>query len=316
MNFNKILFLLFISFYLCGTKLHAQVYHEIGLITDNDLYVSIYLDEYYTNGLELFYKKVSNTNYQFFDKKIRQFSIGQNIYNPQESDITIVYLQERPYAGYLYFNYSEQLINPKHILKLGASTGVTNTKSGAEAAQNFIHTFYNIEPSEGWETQVKEKYAIGLFANYTRNLFYKEDFPFAVSWTNKATLNSIFTNISSGLTLRYNFLKTILAPISNSSFFGTALQTNQESWIKESFFGIKSFATYQIQDYTITGDLDKNLSQKEFHLEPWTWQNDFGFYWNLKHINFSYHIIFKTRTAKEMKTKITRYGSIQFSYKF
>lgn len=316
MNFNKIFFLLFVSFYTCKIDANAQAKHEIGLISDNDLYVSFYLDEFYTNGLELFYKQVSKTKYSFFCKKIRQFNLGQNIYNPQDSDIPLVYLQERPYAGYLYANYSEHLINPKNILSLGFTVGVTNTKSGAEWAQNFIHTFYGIEPSEGWKTQVKEKYAVGVLANYTRCIFYKENIPLSVSWINKATLNTVFTNISSGLTFRYNFLKTMMAPISNSTFFGTALQNTNEKWIKEAFWGIRSFATYQVQDYTVTGELDKNLSQKEFHLEPWTWQNDFGFYWNLKHVNFSYHIIYKTRKAKEMKTKITRYGSLQLSYKF
>ncbi|WP_338140792.1 lipid A deacylase LpxR family protein [Wenyingzhuangia gilva] len=316
MNFNKIFFLLFVSLYMCKINTHAQTKHEIGLINDNDLYVSFYLDKYYTNGLELFYKQATNTGYNFFDKKIRQFTLGQNIYNPQDSDVTKVAFQERPYAGYLYANYSEHLINSKNILSLGLTLGVTNTKSGAEWAQNFIHTFYNIDPSEGWKTQVKEKYAVGVLANYTRNILYKESLPISISWTNKAKLNTVFTNISSGIAIRFNFLKTVLAPISNSTFFGTALQYGDEKWIKESYFGIKSFATYQIKDDTVTGELDKNPTQKEFHLEPWTWQNDFGFYWNSKHINFSYHIIYCTRNVKEMRTKITRYGSLQFSYKF
>ncbi|MGY5354571.1 lipid A deacylase LpxR family protein [Wenyingzhuangia sp. IMCC45467] len=316
MNFNKLFFLLFTSMYMCITNTIAQTKHETGLINDNDLYVSFYLDEYYTNGLELFYKKVSNTNNTIFNKKIRQFTLGQNIYNPQDSDMPLVRFQERPYAGYLYFNYSEHLINSKNILSLGATVGVTNTKSGAEWAQNFIHRFYDIEPSEGWETQVTEKYAVGALANYTRSLLYKENLPIDLTWTNKTVLNTVFTNISSGLAIRVNFLKSALAPISNTTFFGTALQNNNENWIKESYFGIRSFATYQIQDLTVTGELEKNPTQKQFHLEPWTWQNDFGFYWNFKHLNFSYHLIYKTRKVKEMKTKITRYGSIQISYKF
>lgn len=316
MNFNKIIFLLFIGFSFIKTNSKAQTKQEVGIINDNDLYVSIYLDQFYTNGLELFYKKATNSNNSLFDKKIRHIALGQNIYNPQDSDIPTVFLQERPYAGYLYFNYTEHLINPNNILSLGATFGVTNNKSGAESAQNFIHYFYNLNPSEGWDTQIKEKYAVGILANYTRSLLYQESLPFSISWLNKTTLNTVISNISSGLTFRINFLKTALNPISNTSFFGTALQTNNEKWIKESYFGFKSFATYQIKDYTLTGELEENSSQKEFNLEPWTWQNDFGFYWSLKHANFSYHIIYKTREVREMKTKITKYGSIQFSYKF
>ena len=43
------------------------------------LYVSFYLDEYYTNGLDLFYKKVSNTNYTVFDKKITGILIQNSL---------------------------------------------------------------------------------------------------------------------------------------------------------------------------------------------------------------------------------------------
>ncbi len=35
-----------------------------------DVYVSYYLDEYFTNGLELYYKTANHTNYPVFDKKI------------------------------------------------------------------------------------------------------------------------------------------------------------------------------------------------------------------------------------------------------
>lgn len=316
MNFNKIFFFLILGCTLHSFQTQAQSKHEIGLRNDNDLYVSVYLDEFYTNGLALYYKTAANINSNIFDKKIKSITVGQNIYNPQDSDVTVVYAQERPYAGYLYAQYSEQLINNKNLLDIGITLGVTNDKSGAEEAQNFIHQFYGLAPSEGWKTQVKEKYAIGLIANYTRNIVHHDNLPFSISWANKITANTLITNVTSGLAFRFNFLKSALAPISNSTFFGTALQNNSEKWIKESYIGFKSYATYQMKDDTFTGELENNPSQKEFHLEPWTWLNDIGFYWNLKNINLSYHIIYKTREVSEMKTKITRYGSVVFSYKF
>lgn len=316
MNFNKIVFYPLFLLIFSKTNSFAQNQHEIGMVNDNDLYVSLYLDQFYTSGLELFYRKVASTRNHIFNKKIKHFSLCQNIYNPQLSDIPEVFMQERPYAGILHLNYTEQIIYNKNILSLGVTASVTNHKSGAEMGQNFIHSFYNLDPSAGWKTQIKEKYTVGVLANYTQTLIYKEHLPFTMYWTNNTIINSIITNISSGLAFQVNFINNALNPISNTSFFGTALQTKEEEWIKECYFGFKSFATYQIQDYTITGTLEVNPSSKKFHLEPWTWQNDLGFYWNLEHLNLSYHIIFKTREAQEMKTKTTKYGSVQCSYKF
>lgn len=304
----------FICFITYTSDLTSQTKQEMGIINDNDLYVSVYLDEFYTNGLKLYYKSISKNNNSIFPKKIKHFTLEQNIFNPQDSDVPIVFLQERPYAGFLHFNYTEHFINTKNILSLGVSVGVTNDKSGAEKAQNFIHSFYDLEPSEGWETQIIEKYAFGLSGNYIRNLIQQKDF--ALSLLNTTTMNTIVSDISSGLALRLNFLKTPLNSISNSTFWGTALQNDNEKWMKENYIGFKSSISYQIHDYTLTGDLEQNPSNKEFTLIPWTWKNDLGIYWGLEKVNFSYHIILKTREVKEMNTKITKYGSIHFSYKF
>ena len=316
MIFKRVCFFLFCCLNTFKSQSFAQTKHEVGLISDNDLYVSLYLDRFYTNGIQFFYKQVATTNYVSFDKKIRKFSLEQDMYNPQSSNEPIVRFQERPYAGYLYANYQEQFINSKNTFTLGVTLGVTGDKAKAEWAQDFIHQFYDIKPSDGWRTQVKQKVSVGLLAKYTRSLYYHKNSPVDFSWINNMKLNTIITNISSGVAMRLNFLKTPLNTIDNSSFYGTALQRTGETWIKENYLGFRSFMTYQIQDYTVTGELQKNPTQKQFNLRPWVWQNDFGIYWNLKHMNISYHQIFMTKNVSQINTKWIRYGSIQLSYKF
>lgn len=316
MKIHRALFLPLIILNLLGLVAQNKTNQEFGFVSDNDLYVSTTLDEYYTNGIELFYKKVSPTNLGLFTKKINHFRLGQKMYNPFKSDVEFVINQDRPYAGYLYARYSQQFINDKNILKIGLEAGFTGDKTKAREAQNFIHRLYTINESDGWDSQVKEKYNFGLHLDYTRSLFHKTESALQVSWLNQLNLNAIFTNISSGIALKLNTKIKETTSIANTSFFGTSLQTENESWVKECYWGLKSYTTYQFKDATVSGELQKNIFQKQFHIQPWVWHNDIGYYWNLKKWNFSYHQIFHTRNTKEITKKWIRYGSIQLSYKF
>ncbi|MDO6801571.1 DUF2219 family protein [Wenyingzhuangia sp. 1_MG-2023] len=316
MKYLKFLFALFILLNTQASQAQ-KTNQEFGFITDNDLYVSFFLDKYYTNGLELFYQFSTPMNYGNFTKKIRTIRVGQKMYNPYSSDVEYIYNQDRPYAGYLYANYTENFINARHILSIGVETGVTGDKSLAREAQNFIHQFYKIDESNGWDTQVKQKYSFGLHASYIKNLWYKSEQKTQISWINKAVFNSIFSTISSGLGIKFNLNKNnAIAPIDNTTFYNTALQNKDENWVRECYFGIKSLIVYQLQDYTVTGELNNNYSQKSFDILPWVWTNDFGIYWNLKQWNLSYHQIFQTSNVKNLKSNWIRYGSIEVSYKF
>ncbi len=289
---------------------------ELGFTSDNDLYVSFFLDEYYTNGLELFYKEATTTKFRAFNKKIVNFTLSQKIYNPYTVDVSEVVNQDRPYAGYLYAVYSQQFINSKNILTLGIRAGLTGKKTAARELQNFIHQFYKIPQSNGWDTQVKQKTSLGVQLNYIYSLHHKPESKLQFSFTNNIIASSILSNISSGFALKCNLSRFKTTSIANTSFFGTALQTDDESWIKESYLGIKSWGTYQINDFTVKGELYNNPTHKQFNIEPWVWFNDIGYYLNLKRWNISYHQIFHTSNTKEINKKWIRYGSIQLSYKF
>ncbi|NIJ44696.1 hypothetical protein FHR24_001135 [Wenyingzhuangia heitensis] len=316
MKLPRVLFFLTLSLHVYHLNAQIKKNKEFGFSSDNDLYVSFFLDEYYTNGLELFYKKATPTKYGHFTKKIKEIRLGQKMYNPYNSDIPNVYNQDRPYAGYVYARYSERFINDKNILTIGINTGYTGKKTGAKEAQNFIHQFYDIPESEGWKTQVKQILSIGIHLDYVYNFYYKPEKKTQISLINKTTLNSIFANFSSGLAFKFHSKHYKHTSIANTSFFGTALQTNSENWVKECYWGVKSYVTYQAKDNTITGELWNNPTQKEFHIEPFVWLTDIGYYWNLERWNISYHQVFHTKKTQEISSKWIRYGTINVSYKF
>ncbi len=309
-------FLLIFKILLLVFNSKAQNSQEIGFISDNDLYASTGLDRYYTNGLELFYRKARKTYFANYYKNIYEFKLGQKIYNPYSRNLRYIITQDRPYAGYLYFNYLNKFINNNNIFLFGIEAGYTGKKTYAKETQNLMHKICNFEKSDGWKTQVKQKLSLGIYLGYIYSLYHNSEKKFQIAFINDFTLNSIFTNISSGIALKYNISKSKTTSIANTSFFNTSLQIDKEKWSSESFFGIKSYVKYQIEDITVTGKLHNNITKRKFHIQPWVWYLNIGYYHNFKRFTVSFHHILHTKNTRELIKKWVRYGSIQFSYKF
>ncbi|MGY5353035.1 lipid A-modifier LpxR family protein [Wenyingzhuangia sp. IMCC45533] len=304
--------------FLFVLNINAQklINEEFGFITENDLYVSLVSDKYYTNGLELFYKKAKSSQFYHFDKKVTSVRIGQKIYNPLSPSLTSFSLHDRPFAGYTYGQYNILYANNKHLFSLGLEVGYTGKKTGAEEAQNFVHTLYNIGEATGWNHQIRQRIGAGLKISYIKSLSDADESLFQVSLLNNINIGTIFTDVETGFALKIRSSKTQQTTVHNSMFYNTELETKTNAWIKEKFWGFKSYVRYQLKDETVTGDLHDNFLNKSFNITPWVWYNEIGYYWNLKRWNFSYHQVFYTKNTKEIVSSWIRYGSIKVSYKF
>src|ERR1700733_4597370 len=145
--------------------------HEIGLITENDAYLSEYQDKYYTNGIFLFYRYLANSHQSNVNKKIIEFSAGQQIYNPYHGDIYLARLQDRPFAGYLFAQASvNKFYQNESVLKLSGQLGILGPGSQAEQVQDAYHGWFQFYNPNGWQYQVKNSPGVqaGLF--YSKKL--------------------------------------------------------------------------------------------------------------------------------------------------
>ena len=50
---------------------------ELGILVDNDLFSSTVNDQYYTNGIEIFYRFLNQNENQNLNKRITEFQFGQ-----------------------------------------------------------------------------------------------------------------------------------------------------------------------------------------------------------------------------------------------
>ena len=137
-NFNPFLFLIFP--FLCFSQ--RQYSKEFSFINDNDLFVSIYHDRYYTNGTFFKYRFLSNYSNEKITKKIYNFELGHKMYTPYIASVQYVEFHDRPFAGYLYGGFGiYHFFNERSFLKNAVEIGVIGSNSMARELQNFVHSF-------------------------------------------------------------------------------------------------------------------------------------------------------------------------------
>ncbi|RWW99564.1 lipid A deacylase LpxR family protein [Flavobacterium cerinum] len=290
---------------------------EIGLITDNDLYSSPVNDQYYTAGLEIFYRYLGSSQNEKVAKKITEFRVGQYIYNPQSVRANEINVNDRPFAGYLF---AEAGINTfytdESIFKLTFQGGVVGPESGAEEVQRGLHQLVGYPTVRGWQYQITTTVAVQAAAFYSKKIFaerYKEKVDFHVQ--GEINIGTIWTTASIGAMSRISFKRPLQA-MYNSSLHGAVLNHNKEFYKeqREFFLYINPMVQYMQYDATIQGSHFNTTSPVTFPLIPFRFNAEIGLKYRYNNWNYSYSVHYR---GKELSNNVITgfyYGSIQVSY--
>ncbi len=151
---------------------------------ENDLFSGT--DRYYTNGTKLSWasgdlEKFADTQYaspllpildrlpfvnnKDFQKNI-SFSLGQNIYTPDNTEAFDAVEGDRPYAGWLYLGLGLVWKNADVRHSLVLNIGVVGPGSFAEETQRFVHDARGLGTPNGWDNQLHNE--LGVVAVYER----------------------------------------------------------------------------------------------------------------------------------------------------
>lgn len=296
----------------------AQKPSEIGLITDNDLYTSWENDQYYTNGLELYYRYLGNHKSPKVAKRITEFRMGQYIYNPQSAVASDINVNDRPFAGYLFAEagVNKFFVN-EDVLKMNFQVGVVGPEAQAEEVQEGLHNLVGYKKVKGWEHQIHT--AAGLQANmfYSKKILdskFNQKVDFHV-WGD-INAGTIWMGASAGITGRVS-LKSTLAPMYDSALHGAALFREKEKYEKSELFLFFSPAiNFQEYDATIQGNRfkDRERNPVTFPILPWRFNGEIGVKWRKQNWNFSYSVNYR---GKELSNNVITgyyYGSINIGY--
>jgi hypothetical protein len=303
----------FISFSIFSQQKFSK---EISLVTDNDLYVSVDKDRYYTNGMFLTYRFLAQNNNENLEKKIVEWQIGHEMYTPNKSIVQTINEHDRPFAGYLYGSFGIKKIYKKNkILNTTLQIGLIGPNSYSEELQDFIHNIYGFKEAVGWKYQIKNAFALNLDADYTSFLSKNETNTFDISWVNAARLGTVYTNISSGLYMRFGFIP--LQKMANSIGFNTNLNDDSTNFKREieSFFFIKPTLRYALYDATLQGSFLNKSSEVTNELIPMVFNIELGFKFTANRFNFGYTFNYNTNKSKDLRyTYGHKFGTINVNY--
>ena len=311
---QKIFFLLILySATLFSQRKYAN---EFSFLNDNDLYISSSQDRYYTNGMFLTYRYLSNNTSENIEKKIFEVQLGHHMYTPFKATVNQHMDHDRPFAGYLFGGFSiNRFYKNQTILKTAIQIGTMGTSAISKELQDFIHTIYGYKKAIGWKYQIANAFAINLNVDYIKNIANNEFLD--INWINNAKLGTIYTDVSTGLYGRIG-LKP-LQKIVNSIAFSANLNTKNTNFNNEieSFLYIKPMFTYIAYDATIEGSFLNKNSPITFDIEPFKFTTEIGIRFTANRFNFGYAVNYHTKKLKSIRVpKGNFYGTIQLNYQF
>lgn len=103
------------------------------------------------------------------------FSLGQNIYTPEDIERSDLIEDDRPYAGWLYLGTAFHNRNPKRLDSIELQLGVVGPLSFAEQAQTVVHEFRDIAKPNGWGNQLDNEPGIALIYERKWRLFQQSN---------------------------------------------------------------------------------------------------------------------------------------------
>lgn len=308
---------LFLIFLIIATALFSQrnYTNEISLVTDNDLYTSLYRDGYYTNGIFINYYTLKSSTNKKIEKKIIQFQLGQMMYTPFRATILYASMHDRPFAGYLFGQYGvNRFYKNESILQTTLQLGVIGPSSGAREAQAFIHHIYGFPTAVGWDYQIREALGLNLGINYSHLIKRTNSKLTDVSTYSSVNVGSIFTNFATGIYARFGFeeLQKIFNTVGLHSNFSS--DTSRQT---ESFFYVKPMINYVLYDATIQGSFLNKSSPVTFDVMPFVFQLETGLRFATGRFNYGYTVYYHTKKLKnDQIAKSNLYGRIFVGYCF
>ncbi|WP_370029702.1 lipid A deacylase LpxR family protein [Flavobacterium sp. 28YEA47A] len=289
---------------------------EIGLIIDNDLFTSTVNDQYYTNGIEIFYRYLNRNEDPKINKKTTEFRIGQYIYNPHTVEAKLISKHDRPFAGYLFAEAGiAKFYQNESVLKFGTQLGVIGPNSQAEGFQKLFHKAFGYKDVEGWNYQIHNGVAVQGSLFYSKKLGPKQTGKIDYHIQGEANLGSVFTGITIGPLARISLKKTLL-PIYDSGLYGASLNADKAKYKEQSefYFYINPNLNVQVYDATIQGRLFNDNSPVTYNLIPLRFNGEAGFRYRKNHWNLHYLFVFRSKELRNDRMENYFYGSIGATY--
>lgn len=287
-------------------------------------------DRYYTHGTQVSYLHTVPRDYwltgvadyfPFFkvgdDTNAVNHTLAQKIFTPNDTEAADIVEDDRPYAGYLYYNITllsridrTALVDSGNML--GFTLGVVGPASRAEQMQAWYHDRIGNDVPKGWDNQLKNELALGI--DYTRVWSIvvpaTKYFEFGVAPHFSAVLGNVYTYAAGGVMFRFGtHLKGDLSPpnirpgFPGASFFDLKRRTN---W----YF----FAGHESRIVARNIFLDGNtfVDSHNVHKERLVGDYQFGVAIHVDNVRFAISNMIRTKEYTTQEDQL-QYGAINIS---
>lgn len=183
----------------------------LGTVIENDSVTPS--DREYTSGIKLFYVSDEGRaaalgrallNADADDETRFGAALGQSLFTPSDLDALAPPPGERPYAGWLYSEFSLLVTRRSGALDmLTAAVGVVGPAALGEQAQNVIHGVIDARRARGWATQLRNEPGLVLsFDRLWRATSATRGFGVGVAPTIGASVGNVLTEARAGASFR------------------------------------------------------------------------------------------------------------------
>jgi len=183
--------------------------NAVILELENDILAGT--DRRYTHGTRI--------TYEYNDL---YWSIGQNIYTPEDIEATIPSRYDRPYAGVLYLSLSGTKFwidgktttgYRKSFHQLTVSIGTVGKYSFAEETQTFIHGLMDGRDPNGWDYQVEDAFLLQGNWKIHGDIFRNRHLSTTVYMDGEVGTISSHTGVGGTILTGYNIPRALNHPI-------------------------------------------------------------------------------------------------------
>ena len=195
-----------------NNELNTWYFDRFNFYFEDDVYNKT--DDGYSAGVRfssLFF--IENEDYALYDLlfldydksySYATFSLTNQIYTPTDINETELIVDDRPYAGWTYFEAGMHKTSKNHLRSLILKVGIIGEYALSGQLQNGIHKLINNDPANGWDNQLNNELGVNL--KYTHKwIFLSESYhglessvvPFA-----SAELGNIAINAEAGAFVR------------------------------------------------------------------------------------------------------------------
>lgn len=183
-------------------------------------------DNAYTNGVRLTWFNASTPVPAYMDRLADAiptfdinkttstiYTLGQNMYTPEDITVRALQPNDRPYAGFLYGSVGLLTITNNHIDELDLTLGIVGEEALAEPVQEFVHDTLGARDPSGWDNQLD--FEPGLILAWRRRwpaaLEHQfSDFRIALEPNVNVSLGNIYTYAGTGATVTFGPYQGVL----------------------------------------------------------------------------------------------------------